>query len=98
MSRPTVHLSQGRTAMTACPNCGKEQDAYTAVNEQPRRPEPGDAVMCAYCAALNVYGGGMVLRPMDPDIRDEYLETHPLARIVRAQLLQKIAAELTGKK
>lgn len=49
-----------------CTNCGKVNDAATALDGD-IQPEPGDVAVCLYCHHLMVYGDGLTLRDPTSD-------------------------------
>lgn len=52
MSRPLTFENPGQT----CPGCGAKADATTTVTGR-RAPQPGDVLVCYYCAEVLQVGG-----------------------------------------
>lgn len=46
----------------ACPYCGHELDAATAVTEEGAAPSPGDFSVCAYCGLVLVFRADLKVR------------------------------------
>lgn len=69
-----------RMPSSRCPSCGQELDGATDTVRDVRRPQPGDILICVYCAAVNKLGEDMMLEPVagdelilmlaDPDVKE----------------------------
>ncbi len=55
-----------RVPESACPSCGRVNDAATNATEQKGGPEPGDMTVCLCGAALQ-FGEWLQLEPLDWD-------------------------------
>jgi hypothetical protein len=60
-----------RLPLCICPVCGRENDAATAIGDDPRaRPKAGDQCVCLYCGNILTFQGiapALTLRAMTPD-------------------------------
>ena len=62
----------------ACPHCGKTADAASHFQGEDSAPAAGDAAICAYCGAFNIYTEDLTLRR---PTRDEYLQAQEMERV-----------------
>lgn len=59
---------------TYCPRCGGAANGYTTAADTPNaaQPKEGDAAVCAYCRAVNIYRADLSLRPALPAELEAY--------------------------
>ncbi len=69
-----------------CPNCGRDVDSATNVDDDDLHPTPGDVSCCIGCAAVLTYQDDMTMRQLTPE---EFLA---LPADVRTQLASMAAA------
>lgn len=49
----SISVATFRDKLRVCPSCGKKLDGTTCIgDDDPRRIEPGDVTICAYCYQL----------------------------------------------
>lgn len=56
-----------RMPVSRCPHCGEVLNGATDTVRDVRRPQPGDILICVYCAAVNQLGADMMLKPVTGD-------------------------------
>jgi len=88
---PSEHLPIGHMKPIVCQGCGTEQDGYTSTRaEQVERPSPGDALVCFYCAAVNVIQeDGSVTMMTTSEVNELMKDDDELRRIVRGLRLYR---------
>src|SRR5579883_2395106 len=74
---------------SACPKCGKVNDAASFPGDDTRRPKPGDLTICIGCQ----FGAGHELLPFDL----EQLEPEQRAHVAEQQRLIRSAMQQTRK-
>jgi hypothetical protein len=73
--------------MAACPACGKELDAATALGGDDAKPRVGDFTICLYCGALQRFTATGGLEPYEvPASADK--ETRQRVALARAFIVQ----------
>lgn len=76
---------------SACPKCGKVNDAATFPGDDTRRPKPGDLTICIGCGELCQFGAAHELLPFDA----EQLEPEQRSHVLEQQRLIRSAMQRT---
>jgi hypothetical protein len=79
-----VAIMKSRTPASPCPGCGETLDGATGANTD-SAPTPGALSMCAYCAAVTIFGDDLRLRPLKPaEVAKIESEPETMALLMRA--------------
>lgn len=77
-----------RIPRSACPHCGHEVDAASAINNPGifRNPEPGDTTVCIECCGWLIFRDDLSLRTMSAEeqVGLEESERQALVKLTRA--------------